>query len=252
MNTITAPTEPQVSSFGRVPAGLFARIYDPFLWLAERRGLRTHRGELLAQARGLTLEIGGGTGLNLPHYPRSLERLVLAEPDAAMRARLEHRLQDLEQPASVSDAVAERLPFADGTVDTVVSTLVLCTVDDPRLALREIGRVLASDGQLLFIEHVRAGSRSRARWQDRLEAPWRAFAGGCRCNRPTLALMAECGFAFDVSEASWRGMPAIVKPLVYGRAEYVEQASRQPGVEVRARRFPASAASPGGSGLLPN
>jgi len=252
MNTITAPTESQLSSFGRVPAGLFARIYDPFLWLAERRGLRTHRGELLAQARGLTLEIGGGTGLNLPHYPRSLERLVLAEPDAAMRARLEHRLQDLEQPASVSDAVAERLPFADGTVDTVVSTLVLCTVDDPRLALREIGRVLASDGQLLFIEHVRAGSRSRARWQDRLEAPWRAFAGGCRCNRPTLALMAECGFAFDVSEASWRGMPAIVKPLVYGRAEYVEQASRQPGVEVRARRFPASAASPGGSGLLPN
>ena len=224
MNTITAPTESQLSSFGRVPAGLFARIYDPFLWLAERRGLRTHRGELLAQARGLTLEIGGGTGLNLPHYPRSLERLVLAEPDAAMRARLEHRLQDLEQPASVSDAVAERLPFADGTVDTVVSTLVLCTVDDPRLALREIGRVLASDGQLLFIEHVRAGSRSRARWQDRLEAPWRAFAGGCRCNRPTLALMAECGFAFDVSEASWRGMPAIVKPLVYGRAEYVVQA----------------------------
>ena len=224
MNTITAPTESQLSSFGRVPAGLFARIYDPFLWLAERRGLRTHRGELLAQARGLTLEIGGGTGLNLPHYPRSLERLVLAEPDAAMRARLEHRLQDLEQPASVSDAVAERLPFADGTVDTVVSTLVLCTVDDPRLALREIGRVLASDGQLLFIEHVRAGSRSRARWQDRLEAPWRAFAGGCRCNRPTLALMAECGFAFDVSEASWRGMPAIVKPLVYGRAEYAGNA----------------------------
>ena len=74
---------------------------------------------------------------------------MLAEPDAAMRARLEHRLQDLEQPASVSDAVAERLPFADGTVDTIVSTLVLGTVDDPRLALREIGRVLAPDGQLL-------------------------------------------------------------------------------------------------------
>src|SRR6516164_7457610 len=190
VNTITAPTAPQMSSSGRVPAGLFARIYDPFLWLAERRGLRSRRGELLAQARGLTLEIGGGTGLNLPHYPRSLERLVLAEPDAAMRARLEHRLQDLEQPASVSDAVAERLPFADGTVDTVVSTLVLCTVDDPRLALREIGRVLAPDGQLLFIEHVRAGSRARARWQDRLEAPWCAFAGGCRCNRPTLTVMA--------------------------------------------------------------
>ena len=169
----------------------------------------------------MTLEIGSGTGLNVPHYPRSLDRLVLAEPDAAMRARLQRRLQDVERPASVLDASAERLPFADGAVDTVVSTLVLCTVDDPRRALREIGRVLAPDGQLLFVEHVRHGSRERARWQDRLEAPWRAFAAGCHCNRPTLTLMAECGFEFDVSEAAWRGMPAIVKPLVYGRAEYV-------------------------------
>jgi hypothetical protein len=101
---------------------------------------------------------------------------------------------------------------------------VLCTVEHPRVALREIGRVLAPDGQLLFIEHVRAGSQARARWQDRLQAPWGAFAGGCRCNRPTLTLMAECGFEFDVSEAAWRGMPAIVKPLVYGRAEYVGNA----------------------------
>ena len=224
MNTTTAPTEAQKRSSGRLPAGLFARIYDPCLWLAERRGLRARRRELLAQARGLTLELGSGTGLNLPHYPRSLDRLVLAEPDAAMRARLRHRVQNGEHPASVSDAAAEQLPFDDGTVDTVVSTLVLCTVDDPRRALREIGRVLAPDGQLLFIEHVRAGSRARARWQDRLEAPWRAFAGGCRCNRPTLMLMAECGFQFDVSEAAWRGMPAIVKPLACGRAEYVGKA----------------------------
>jgi SAM-dependent methyltransferase len=220
----TAPTQTQTWSSGRLPAGLFARIYDPILWLAERRGLRERRGEVLAQARGLTLEIGSGTGLNLPHYPRSLRRLVLAEPDPAMRARLESRLQDLEQQASVSDAAAERLPFADGTVDTVVSTLVLCTVEDPRLALCEIGRVLAPDGQLLFIEHVRAGSHVRARWQDRLAMPWAAFAGGCRCNRPTLTLLAECGFEFDVSETAWRGMPAIVKPLVYGRAEYVGKA----------------------------
>jgi SAM-dependent methyltransferase len=220
MNTMTTEIEPQTRSAGWVPAGLFARIYDPFLWLAERRGLRAHRGDLLAQARGLTVEIGSGTGLNLPHYPPSLNRLVLAEPDDAMRARLRRRLQGVKQPASVSDAGAERLPFADGSVDTVVSTLVLCTVDDPRRALREIARVLAPDGQLLFIEHVRAGSRARARWQDRLEAPWCAFAGGCRCNRPTLTLMAECGFEFDVTEAEWRGMPAIVKPLVTGRASY--------------------------------
>jgi SAM-dependent methyltransferase len=203
-------------------ARISARIYDPFLWLSERRGLRARRGELLANARGLTLEIGSGTGLSLTHYPRRLERLVLAEPDPAMRARLERHVTRLRPEASVIDAAAERLPFADGTVDTVVSTLVLCTVDAPELALREIARVLAPDGQLLFIEHVRAGSRARSFLQELLAAPWRRFANGCRCNQQTVLMMAACGFQLDVSEAAWRGMPAIVKPLVYGCARYFD------------------------------
>jgi SAM-dependent methyltransferase len=200
---------------------VFARIYDPVLWFAERRGLRTLRRELLAQARGLTVEIGSGTGLNLTLYPETLDQLVLAEPDAAMRARLQRRLERADRAGAAIDATAERLPFGDGTVDTVVSTLVLCTVEEPHAALREIARVLAPDGRLLFIEHVRAGAPRRARWQDRLEAPWRAFAGGCRCNRPTLTTMAECGFELDVTETNWRGMPTIVRPLVYGRADYI-------------------------------
>jgi ubiquinone/menaquinone biosynthesis C-methylase UbiE len=223
MTTTTTPTSPTSASTRRATplTRLSAAIYEPVLSLGERRGLRTHRCNLLAQARGLTVEIGGGTGLNLPHYPSSLDRLVLAEPDAAMRRRLQRRLDGLKRPASVIDAAAERLPFADGTVDTVVSTLVLCTVDSPHVALREIKRVLAPDGQLLFIEHVRASSRFHSRWQDRLAAPWQAFASGCHCNRPTLTLIAESGFEFDVTEATWRGMPSIVKPLVYGRARFV-------------------------------
>jgi SAM-dependent methyltransferase len=120
--------------------------------------------------------------------------------------------------ASVIDAPAEQLPFADGSVDTVVSTLVLCTVEAPELALHEIARVLAPGGQLLFIEHVRATTALRSFWQDALAEPWAAFAAGCRCNRPTVATMAECGFELDVRESAWRGMPGIVKPLVYGRA----------------------------------
>jgi len=221
MTTTTATTPTSTSAPAARPTladRAFAGIYDPILWLGEHRGQGARRREVLARARGLTVEIGAGTGLNLQHYPAPLRELVLAEPDAGMRRRLEHRVKDADRPASVIGAGAEQLPFADGTVDTVVSTLVLCTVEEPRVALREIARVLAPEGQLLFIEHVRAGTRLRARWQDRLETPWRAFASGCRCNRPTLNLMAECGFELDVSEAAWRGMPAIVKPLAYGRA----------------------------------
>ncbi|HEX4437237.1 MAG TPA: class I SAM-dependent methyltransferase [Solirubrobacteraceae bacterium] len=203
-------------------ARISARIYDPFLWLSERRGLRGRRGELLADARGLTVEIGSGTGLNLPHYPRQLEGLVLAEPEAAMRARLERDATRIRPDVSVIDASAESLPFADGTVDTVVSTLVLCTVDAPELALGEIARVLAPDGQLLFVEHVRATSRSRSFLQGLLAAPWRKFANGCRCDQDTVTMMAACGFQLDVSETAWRGMPSIVRPLVYGRAHYFD------------------------------
>ncbi len=103
-------------------------------------------------------------------------------------------------------------------MDTVVSTLVLCTVNDPERALREIARVLRPDGQLLFIEHVRASSRFLAACQDNLLQPWRRFAGGCRCNRPTVELMRACGFAVAADDVVWRGMPPIVRPLMVGRA----------------------------------
>jgi SAM-dependent methyltransferase len=118
----------------------------------------------------------------------------------------------------VTDARAEQLPFADGSIDTVVSTLVLCTVDAPDLALREIERVLRADGQLLFIEHLRSDTPTLARWQDRLAGPWQQFAGGCRCNRATLELMDACGFRLDAHPAAWRTMPPIIRPLAIGRA----------------------------------
>jgi hypothetical protein len=86
------------------------------------------------------------------------------------------------------------------------------------VALREIGRVLRADGQLLFIEHVRSDSPLLARWQDRLARPWRRFAEGCRCNRATLELMDACGFRLDAHPAKWRAMPPIIRPLVVGRA----------------------------------
>jgi ubiquinone/menaquinone biosynthesis C-methylase UbiE len=200
-------------------AHAFALLYDPFVWVSERAGLRAHRQQLLASAHGYTVEIGSGTGLNLPHYPDAVGELVLAEPDAPMRALLGKKLSRSKNRTRLIDAPAERLPLPDSSVDTVVSTLVLCTVDAPDLALQEIARVLRPGGQLLFLEHVRSESPLLARWQDRLATPWRHFARGCRCNRAIAQLIRSCGFELDrIHEAPWRAMPPIVRPLIIGRA----------------------------------
>ena len=147
-----------------------------------------------------------------------MSELVLTEPDASMRRKLTRRLQRNGRIAQIVDAPAERLPFADASVDTVVSTLVLCTVPDPERTLGEIARVLRPGGQLLFLEHVRASSRFLAACQDSLFRPWRGFAGGCYCNRPTAELMRTSGFTVAADNSVWRGMPAIVHPLIVGRA----------------------------------
>src|SRR5271168_2433282 len=137
---------------------IMALVYDPFLWLGEIAGMRRRRSALLSGARGRVVEIGAGTGLNIARYPDGIDELVLAEPEPAMRRRIARRLRRHARVAQIIDAPAERLPLADDSVDTVVPTLVLCTVADPEPALREIARVLRPDGQLLFIEHVRASS----------------------------------------------------------------------------------------------
>lgn len=194
---------------------IFALIYEPSLMPGELMGMRRRRETLLQGVSGRVVEIGAGTGLNVAHYPEGLTQLVLTEPEPTMRAKLERRAQGR---AEIVDAPAERLPLPDGSVDTVVATLVLCTVDEPEHALREIKRVLRPGGQLLFIEHVRAHSTRLAAWQDRLFEPWRKFAAGCHCNRPTVDLMRKCGFEVTADSVAWRGMPPIIRPLMVGRA----------------------------------
>ncbi len=204
----------------RWPGSTFkASIYDPFLVLGEHLGMRRERAALLRHAHGRVAEIGAGTGLNAPLYPEGLEQLHLFEPNLAMCRRLRRRVGRSGKPAEVVCAPAERLPLESGSMDTVVSTLVLCTVDEPERVLDEIARVLRPQGRFLFIEHVRASSPRLARWQDRLERPWRSFAEGCRCNRPTLEQIEQAGFRVEhLTRGSWRAMPAIVRPLVTGRA----------------------------------
>jgi ubiquinone/menaquinone biosynthesis C-methylase UbiE len=217
--TEIADTEQRVRPPSAAWLRIMALVYDPFVWLGELAGMRRRRRTLLSGARGRVVELGAGTGLNIAHYPDDgIDDLVLMEPEPAMRRRLARRLQRHGHPARIVDAPAECLPLTDESVDTVVSTLVLCTVEDPERALGEIARVLRPGGQLLFIEHVRSSSRFLGAWQDYLFRPWRGFAGGCCCNRPTGELMRACGFAVAADDGVWRGMPRIVRPLIVGRA----------------------------------
>jgi ubiquinone/menaquinone biosynthesis C-methylase UbiE len=177
---------------------LFAALYDRMNATVERRWMGERREALLSGARGEVLEIGGGTGANLPHY-RGVERVTLSEPDPFMREKLWPKLGGASVPVEVSDAGAESLPFPDGAFDTVVSTLVLCTVPDQRAALREVRRVLRPGGRLLFIEHVRGEGRA-ARWQDRVTPLWRRLFAGCHPNRDTVAAIEAAGFRLDSLE----------------------------------------------------
>ncbi|HET9185127.1 MAG TPA: class I SAM-dependent methyltransferase [Solirubrobacterales bacterium] len=202
---------------------LFSALYDRGLKETEEAGLREMRRELLESARGKVLELGAGTGLNLAHYPEEIESLTLTEPDPHMAKRLRERLASSGQAAEVVQAPAERLPFPSGAFDTAVATLVLCTVPDPAAALAEARRVLRPDGQLLFLEHVRSEDQATARWQDRLEKPWRFLADGCHCNRDTVAALGASGLSIArVERGEVPKAPPIVRPLVVGCA--VEEA----------------------------
>jgi ubiquinone/menaquinone biosynthesis C-methylase UbiE len=197
----------------------FAAMYDRSLKATEEGGLGRMRGELLAGAEGKVLELGAGTGVNLDLYPDGVAELTLAEPDPHMAKRLRARLAAARSQASVSEAPAERLPFADERFDTVVATLVLCTIPDPAAALSEAARVLKPGGRLLFIEHVRSERPGLAVWQDRLEKPWRFLGDGCHCNRDTVKTISASPFVIDeITRGRMPKAPPIVTPLIRGSA----------------------------------
>jgi SAM-dependent methyltransferase len=172
MQTTEAPhTHPPVEV---IDSRLGAALYDRVLWFGEKRGMARLRRELLAGARGAALEIGAGTGLNLPHCPTDLDRLVLVEPGERIGDHIDLGRTPAGVPADLVRAPAEYLPFADASFDTVVSTLVLCTVADPERAVAEVARVLRPGGRLLFLEHVRADRVCGARCNSAQRAPGRA------------------------------------------------------------------------------
>jgi ubiquinone/menaquinone biosynthesis C-methylase UbiE len=193
-------------------------LYDFFGGRMEKH-FAQHRRKALAHAQGRVLEIGGGTGFNLPHYPSDVDELVVTEPAPGMLERARRRAATTDLPVTVRQASAEALPFEDSSFDTVVSTLVFCSVDDVDRALAEIHRVLSPGGQLIFVEHVRWEDARRARWQDRLERPWMVLADGCHPNRATLERIEAASFeVVDVQRSELQHSPPLVRPLVAGRA----------------------------------
>lgn len=196
-------------------------IYDRFMRATERACLERWRTELLAELSGSILEIGAGTGANVPRYPAGVTRLVLVDDDRHMLAKLEARVRGSGRSGiEIRQASATSLPFPDASFDAVVSTLVLCSVPDVDVVLREVRRVLRPDGTFVYLEHVAdEEGTSRLAWQRRVEPVWKRVAGNCHLTRRTGEAIRRAGFVVeDERRESMRKSLPIVRPTVRGVA----------------------------------
>ncbi len=167
-------------------------LYDLGLWWLERWGLGRWRAWLASGARGRTLDLGTGTGRNLPGYGPGAS-VIAVDPHPWNLARARRRAPGVP----LVRARAEALPFKAGAFDTVVTGCVFCSVDDPAGGFAEVRRVLAPGGALRMVEHVRSRGRLHARLQDLVQPAWTAVSGGCRPNRQTERTAREAGFEID-------------------------------------------------------
>lgn len=201
--------------------GLYERYFLPKLIdLAMRqKPIMRQRRKVVPLAYGRVLEIGIGSGLNLEFYDRSrVEHLWGLEPSPEMRKLAAARARELGIDVEFLDLPGEHIPLADGSVDTVLTTYTLCTIPDVARALREMRRVLAPGGVLLFSEHGRAPDPGVVRWQNRLNGMWSAIAGGCNLNRAIDSLLRDAGFAIEV-ETMYLPGPRLFTFNYWGRAK---------------------------------
>jgi ubiquinone/menaquinone biosynthesis C-methylase UbiE len=183
----------------------FPNFYDVFMFPFEWAGNRRRRHGLVAQAAGRTLEIGVGTGLNLPFY-RDATSIVGIDPQTSKLERAAARARRAPCPVRLVEASAEALPFADHEFDTVVVSLSLCTIPDDRAAIAEMKRVLHPEGRLLFLEHVRPRRGWLGRIFDFFTPGWKRIAGGCHLNRDTVGNITAAGFEVEYVNAGNGGI----------------------------------------------
>jgi ubiquinone/menaquinone biosynthesis C-methylase UbiE len=180
--------------------------------------LRPYRERVAGAAEGRVLEIGIGSGLNLPFYARRVEQIFGLDPSPRLLARVRRKAQTVEVALQLLTGSAERIPLADRSIDTIITTWTACSIPDIASALAEMRRVLKPRGRLLFVEHGRAPEPSVARWQDRLTPLWRRVSGGCHLNRKIDDLIGEAGFGIDRLETGYIPGPRPMTFLYEGAA----------------------------------
>jgi ubiquinone/menaquinone biosynthesis C-methylase UbiE len=177
------------------------RVVPSLIDLAMRNAEATRRRTVVVpRARGRVLEVGIGSGLNLPYYTRDVTALVGVEPSAKLAAMTRRKLGGVPFPVELVERSAEALPLDDASFDTVVTTWVLCSIPDPLRALGEMRRVLAPGGRLVFVEHGLAPDAGVRRWQQRLNPLWRRISGGCNFDRGIDDLLERAGFRIATLE----------------------------------------------------
>jgi ubiquinone/menaquinone biosynthesis C-methylase UbiE len=198
---------------------LMAAIYDGMMRGSEEACLRQWRAELLRELSGSVLEVGAGTGATLTLYPKAVTRLVMCEPDPHMRRKLEAK-RGAAAGVEISGASIQDLAFEENAFDAVVSSLVLCSVQDPQAALAQIRRVLKPGGRLVFLEHVAAeGKPNRLKWQRRIEPVWKHLMGNCHLTRRTEAAIEAAGFRIErIQRESMRKALPVCRPSIRGIA----------------------------------
>lgn len=200
--------------------GLYDRHVCPHLveLFLGNRWVEGQRAWLLEPLRGEVLEIGFGTGLNLPHYPGAVEKLVALDPAEGMHEKARRRLSKSPVPVESHRLEAERLPFADESFDEVVCTFTLCTIPDPVRALAEVRRVLRPSGRLHLLEHVGSEHVPVRRWQERLNPLQNALGGGCNIDRDVEPLLRRAGFEdVELERLRQPRSPSIYREHVRGR-----------------------------------